>query len=308
MKVIFMGTPDFAVPTFEALVKEHEVLAVVTQPDKPKGRGNKMVFPIIKEKALEHGITVFQPAKVKAAEFVEILKSYSPDIMVVVAFGQLLSEEVLNIPKYGCINVHGSILPKYRGAAPIQWSIINGEKYGGVTTMYMSKGLDSGDIILTAEEKIKSDDTYGSLYDRLSHIGANLLIKTLELIENSEAQRIVQDDKDATLAPMIKPETEHIDWNNDSAAIINLIRGLNPQPVAYTIYNEEKFKIWFAEQAEGEYEGKVGEIVEVRKKDFIVKAAKGAVAVKEIQAQGGKRMPAEAYMRGHSIEKGLILK
>ncbi|MEA4972855.1 MAG: methionyl-tRNA formyltransferase [Candidatus Metalachnospira sp.] len=308
MKVIFMGTPDFAVPTFEALVKEHEVLAVVTQPDKPKGRGNKMVFPIIKEKALEHGITVYQPAKVKDAEFVEILKSYSPDIMVVVAFGQLLSEEVLNIPKCGCINVHGSVLPKYRGAAPIQWSIINGEKYGGVTTMYMSKGLDSGDIILTAEEKIKSDDTYGSLYDRLSYIGANLLIKTLELIENSEAPRIVQDDKEATLAPMIKPDTEHIDWNNDSASIINLIRGLNPQPVAYTIYNEEKFKIWFAEKAEGEYEGKVGEIVEVRKKDFIVKASKGAVAVKEIQAQGGKRMPAEAYMRGHSIEKGLILK
>lgn len=308
MKVIFMGTPDFAVPTFEALVKEHEVLAVVTQPDKPKGRGKKMVFPVIKEKALEQGITVYQPAKVRDSEFVEILKSYSPDIMVVVAFGQILSEEVLNIPKYGCINVHGSILPQYRGAAPIQWSIINGEEYGGVTTMYMSKGLDSGDIILTAEEKIKNDDTYGSLYDRLSYIGANLLIKTLELIENGEAPRIVQDDAEATLAPMIKPETEHINWNNNSTEIVNLIKGLNPQPVAYTIYNDEKFKIWFAEKADGEYEGEIGEIVEVRKKDFVVKAAKGAVAVKEIQAQGGKRMPADAYMRGHSIEKGLILK
>lgn len=308
MKVIFMGTPDFAVPTFEALVNKHEVMAVVTQPDKPKGRGNKMVFPIIKEKALEHGIPVYQPAKVRNTEFVEVLKSYAPDIIVVVAFGQILSEEVLNIPKYGCINVHGSILPKYRGAAPIQWSIINGDEYGGVTTMYMSKGLDSGDIILKAEEKIDITDTYGSLYDRLSHIGADLLIKTLELIESSEAPRIAQNGNEATLAPMINPEMEHIDWNNDSLSIVNLIKGLNPQPVAYTMYNSEKFKIWFAEKADGEYEGKVGEIVEVRKKDFIVKAAKGAVAVKEIQAQGGKRMPVEAYMRGHSIEKGLILK
>lgn len=308
MKIIFMGTPDFAVPTFEALVKEHEVLAVVTQPDKPKGRGKKMVFPIIKEKALEHDITVYQPVKVRDSEFVEILKSYSPDIMVVVAFGQILSEEVLNIPKYGCINVHGSILPKYRGAAPIQWSIINGEEYGGVTTMHMAKGLDSGDIILAAKEKINNDDTYGSLYERLSNIGADLLIKTLKLIENGDAPRTVQNDAETTLAPMIKPELEHIEWNNDSLAIVNLIKGLNPQPVAYTIYNDKKFKIWFAETAEGEYEGEVGEIVEVRKKDFIVKAAKGAVAVKEIQAQGGKRMPADAYMRGHSIERGLILK
>lgn len=308
MKVIFMGTPDFAVPTLEALVKEHEVLAVVTQPDKPKGRGKKMVYPVVKEKAIEHGIMVYQPDKVRNQDFVEILKSYSPDIMVVVAFGQILSEEVLNIPKFGCINVHGSILPKYRGAAPIQWSIINGEEYGGVTTMYMSKGLDSGDIILSAEERIKKEDTYGALYDRLSFIGADLLIKTLELIENGEAPRIVQNENEATLAPMIKPEMERIDWNNDSAKIVNLIKGLNPQPVAYTLYNGEKLKIWYAEKIDGEYKGENGEIVEVRKNDFIVKAASGAVAVKEIQAQGGKRMPSEAYMRGHEIEKGLILK
>lgn len=308
MKIIFMGTPDFATPTLEALVKNHEVMAVVTQPDKPKGRGKKLVFPIIKEKAIEHGITVYQPGKVREPEFVEILKSYSPDVIVVVAFGQILSEEVLNIPKYGCINVHGSILPKYRGAAPIQWSIINGEEYGGVTTMYMSKGLDSGDIILTAEEKIRDDDTYGSLYERLSYVGADLLIKTLELIERGEAPRICQNDEDATLAPMIKPEMEHIDWNNDSKDIVNLIKGLNPQPVAYTIYDNKKFKIWFAEALDSNYEGETGEIIEVRKKDFIVKAFKGAVAVKEIQAQGGKRMSAEAYMRGHAIEKGLILK
>lgn len=308
MKVIFMGTPDFAVPTLEALIKKHEVLAVVTQPDKPKGRGKKMVFPVIKEKALEHNITVYQPQKVKTPEFVEVLKAYQPDIMVVVAFGQILSEEILNIPKYGCINVHGSILPQYRGAAPIQWSIINGEEFGGVTTMYMAKGLDSGDMILKAKEKIKPDDTYGSLYDRLSVIGADLLIKTLDLIENGEVKRIPQNDDEATFAPMIKPELEHINWNGKNTDIVNLIKGLNPQPVAYTMLNDEKLKIWFAETIDGDYNGEPGTIVDVRKRDFVVMTAEGAVAVKEVQAQGGKRMSADAYMRGHAIEKGTILK
>ena len=308
MKVIFMGTPDFAVPTLEALIEKHEVLAVVTQPDKPKGRGKKMVFPVIKEKALEHNITVYQPQKVKTPEFVEILKEYQPDIMVVVAFGQILSEEILNIPKYGCINVHGSILPQYRGAAPIQWSIINGEEFGGVTTMYMAKGLDSGDMILKAKEKIKPDDTYGSLYDRLSVIGAELLIKTLDLIENGEVKRIPQNDDEATFAPMIKPELEHINWNGKNTDIVNLIKGLNPQPVAYTMLNDEKLKIWFAETIDGDYNGEPGTIVDVRKRDFVVMTAEGAVAVKEVQAQGGKKMSADAYMRGHAIEKGTILK
>lgn len=308
MKVIFMGTPDFAVPTLEALIEKHEVLAVVTQPDKPKGRGKKMVFPVIKEKALEHNITVYQPQKVKTPEFVEVLKEYQPDIMVVVAFGQILSEEILNIPKYGCINVHGSILPQYRGAAPIQWSIINGEEFGGVTTMYMAKGLDSGDMILKAKEKIKPDDTYGSLYDRLSVIGADLLIKTLDLIENGEVKRIPQNDDEATFAPMIKPELEHINWNGKNTDIVNLIKGLNPQPVAYTMLNDEKLKIWFAETIDGDYNGEPGTIVDVRKRDFVVMTAEGAVAVKEVQAQGGKKMSADAYMRGHAIEKGTILK
>lgn len=308
MRVIFMGTPDFAVPTLEALIEKHEVLAVVTQPDKPKGRGKKMVFPVVKEKALEHNITVYQPQKVKTPEFVEILKEYQPDIMVVVAFGQILSEEILNIPKYGCINVHGSILPQYRGAAPIQWSIINGEEFGGVTTMYMAKGLDSGDMILKAKEKIKPDDTYGSLYDRLSVIGADLLIKTLDLIENGEVKRIPQNDDEATFAPMIKPELEHINWNGKNTDIVNLIKGLNPQPVAYTMLNDEKLKIWFAETIDGDYNGEPGTIVDVRKRDFVVMTAEGAVAVKEVQAQGGKKMSADAYMRGHAIEKGTILK
>lgn len=308
MKIVFMGTPEFAVPTLEALIEKHDVAAVVTQPDKPKGRGKKMIFSAVKEKAVENNIKVYQPTKVRNGEFVEILKEYEPDVIVVVAFGQILSEDILNIPKYGCINVHGSILPKYRGAAPIQWSIINGEEFGGVTTMYMAKGLDSGDMILKAEEKIKDDDTYGTLYDRLSYIGADLLIKTLDLIERGEVVRVPQNDDDATLAPMITRDMEHIDWNNTSENVVNLIKGLNPQPVSYTMYNDEKLKIWFAEVEKTEYSGEIGEIVDVRKKDFVVKTKKGAVAVKEVQAQGGKKMTTDAYMRGHTIEKGIILK
>ncbi len=307
MNVVFMGTPEFAVPTLEALVKEHNVSAVVTQPDKPKGRGKKMMFSAVKEKALEYGLTVYQPEKVKDSDFVQVLKELAPDIMVVVAFGQILSEEILNIPKYGCINVHGSLLPEYRGAAPIQWSIIHGREYGGVTTMYMAKGLDSGDMILKAQEKIRDDDTYGSLYDRLSVIGADLLIKTLELIENGEAPRTPQNEAEATAAPMITREMERINWNDRADNIVNLIKGLNPQPVAHTLLKGEKLKIWFAEKEGNGYTGTPGEIVDVRKKDFVVMTADGAVAVKEVQAQGGKKMTTDAYMRGHAIDKGTIL-
>ena len=307
MNVVFMGTPEFAVPTLEALVKEHNVSAVVTQPDKPKGRGKKMMFSAVKKKALEYGLTVYQPEKVKDSDFVQVLKELAPDIMVVVAFGQILSEEILNIPKYGCINVHGSLLPEYRGAAPIQWSIIHGREYGGVTTMYMAKGLDSGDMILKAQEKIRDDDTYGSLYDRLSVIGADLLIKTLELIESGEAPRTPQNEAEATAAPMITREMERINWNDRADNIVNLIKGLNPQPVAHTLLKGEKLKIWFAEKEGKGYTGTPGEIVDVRKKDFVVMTADGAVAVKEVQAQGGKKMTTDAYMRGHAIDKGTIL-
>ena len=307
MNVVFMGTPEFAVPTLEALVKEHNVSAVVTQPDKPKGRGKKMMFSAVKKKALEYGLTVYQPEKVKDSDFVQVLKELAPDIMVVVAFGQILSEEILNIPKYGCINVHGSLLPEYRGAAPIQWSIIHGREYGGVTTMYMAKGLDSGDMILKAQEKIRDDDTYGSLYDRLSVIGADLLIKTLELIESGEAPRTPQNEAEATAAPMITREMERINWNDRADNIVNLIKGLNPQPVAHTLLKGEKLKIWFAEKEGNRYTGTPGEIVDVRKKDFVVMTADGAVAVKEVQAQGGKKMTTDAYMRGHAIDKGTIL-
>ena len=308
MKVVFMGTPDFAVPSLEMLIEKHEVVAVVTQPDKPKGRGKKMVYPIIKEKALEHNITVLQPNKVREEEFLEVLKGFNADIIVVVAYGQILPESILNMPKYGCINVHGSLLPKYRGAAPIQWSVINGEKKTGVTTMYMAKGLDSGDMLLKGEMDILEDDTFGSLHDRMSLVGAKVLEETLEKIQSGSVERIEQNHNEATYAPMIEKETGHINWEKGSDEIINLIKGMDPQPGAFCIYKDEVLKVWKAVKAEDKYESaKIGEIVDINKKGFIVKTNDGALLITEIQAKGGKRMTTDAYMRGHEIEKGLVL-
>lgn len=309
MKVIFMGTPDFAVPCLDMLVKEgHEVCLVVTQPDKPKGRGKKMLFPPVKEKAIEYGIEVFQPIKVKEEEAVEKLRSYNADIIVVVAFGQILPESILNMPKYGCVNVHGSLLPKYRGAAPIQWSVINGDTKTGVTTMYMEKGLDTGDMLLKAEFDITSEDTYGTVHDKMCVIGADVLKETLVKIENGTIVREKQDDALSNYAPMISKETGHIDWNKTSFEIINLIRGLDPVPAAWTVYNGEVLKIWKAVEIECDNtNAKCGEIADITKKGFVVKTGDGFVLITEIQARGGKRMATDAYMRGHAVEKGIVL-
>lgn len=309
MKIIFMGTPDFAVPCLDMLVKEgHEVCLVVTQPDKPKGRGKKMLFPPVKEKAIEYGIEVFQPVKVKEEEAVEKLRSYNADIIVVVAFGQILPESILNMPKYGCINVHGSLLPKYRGAAPIQWSVINGDTKTGVTTMYMEKGLDTGDMLLKAEFDITSEDTYGTVHDKMCVMGADVLKETLVKIENGTIVREKQDDALSNYAPMISKETGHIDWNKTSFEIINLIRGLDPVPAAWTVYNDEVLKIWKAVKFECDNStAKCGEITDITKKGFVVKTGDGFVLVTEIQARGGKRMATDAYMRGHAVEKGIVL-
>lgn len=309
MKIIFMGTPDFAVPCLDMLVKEgHEVCLVVTQPDKPKGRGKKMLFPPVKEKAIEYGIEVFQPVKVKEEEAVEKLRSYNADIIVVVAFGQILPESILNMPKYGCINVHGSLLPKYRGAAPIQWAVINGDTKTGVTTMYMEKGLDTGDMLLKAEFDITSEDTYGTVHDKMCVMGADVLKETLVKIENGTIVREKQDDALSNYAPMISKETGHIDWNKTSFEIINLIRGLDPVPAAWTVYNDEVLKIWKAVKFECDNStAKCGEIADITKKGFVVKTGDGFVLVTEIQARGGKRMATDAYMRGHAVEKGIVL-
>ena len=267
MRVIFMGTPNFAVPSLEALLQHHEVVLVVTQPDKPKGRGKKIAFSPIKECALQHNIPVLQPAKVREPEFVERLWEYQPDLIAVTAFGQILTEDILSIPKYGCINVHGSLLPKYRGAAPMQWAIIDGETVTGITTMYMAKGLDSGDMLLKEEVEITPEDTFATVHDKMAVVGANLLVETLQKLENGTLQREEQNHDAATYAPMLTKETGHIDWSKTAKEIINLIRGLNPAPAAYVIYENEVLKIFKAEQTDIITESqKCGEIVAVVKK------------------------------------------
>ena len=308
MRVIFMGSPDFAVPSLEALLTKHEVVLVVTQPDKPKGRGKKMVPTPVKACALEHGIPVLQPEKVKEPKFVEQLRSYEPDLIAVTAFGQILSEPILEMPKYGCINVHGSLLPKYRGAAPMQWSIIDGEKVTGITTMYMAKGLDSGDMLLKAEVEITDEDTFATIHDKMAVTGANLLLDTLDQLEAGTLERIPQDHDAATYAPMITKETGHIDWSKNRQDIINLIRGLNPVPAAYTIYEEEVLKIFGAVISDVQADDAAnGEIVAVVKKGFVVKCGDGCLLITEVQARGGKRMMTDAYLRGHAMKEGILL-
>ena len=307
MNIVFMGTPDFAVESLKELIKNHNVLAVISQPDKPKGRGKKLVNTPIKQFALDKGIEkIYQPEKIKDEEIIKQLESLNADLFVVVAYGQILSEEVLSIPKYGCINVHGSLLPKYRGAAPIQWSIINGEEKTGVTIMYMEKGLDSGDMILKEEVVIDKKETYKTLHDKMSIVGARALIKAIELIETGKVDAKKQDHSQATYAPMITKEMGHINWDNTSKDIINLIRGINPMPMAYTIYKDEIFKVSEAEEVLG-YDGKIGEIVSIEKEGFVVKTKDTSVIIKEMQAKGGKRMKTSDYLRGHSIEKNIIL-
>ena len=308
MRVVFMGTPEFAVASLEAVLSRHEVVLVVTQPDKPKGRGQQMAISPVKEVALKNDIAVMQPVKVREAKIIEEIAGYQPDIIVVVAFGQILPKALLEIPPLGCINVHGSLLPKYRGAAPIQWAVINGDAKTGITTMYMAEGLDSGDMIQKAEVDISVEDTYGSLYDKMKLAGANLLLETLEAIANNTAMREEQNHEDATFAPMITKETGHIDWNWPCEKIIHLIRGLDPAPNAYTVFDGMVLKIWKAEAVfEASYSGSFGEIVAHTKRGFLVKVQDCCLLVTEVQAKGGKRMTADAYLRGHQMPVGTIL-
>ncbi len=309
MKVAFFGTPDFAVRSLELLIENHEVCVVVTQPDKPKGRGKKMIFSPVKEKALENNIDVLQPVNAKSHEFIDEIKKYDADIFVVAAYGQILTEDLLFAPKYGSINVHASLLPKYRGAGPIQWSIIDGCEKTGISIMQMSKGLDSGDVISQREVEIEKQDTYGSLSEKLAKTGAELLIDTMKTIENGTAVRTKQHEPSSTYAPMISKETGHIDWKKTSNEIDQIIRGLSPQPGAYTYYNEEILKVWKVEILDKIYENNsFGEIVELNKKGFVVKTGDSSVLISVLQAKGGKLMNTDAYMRGHIIEKGIILK
>ncbi|MCT4594902.1 MAG: methionyl-tRNA formyltransferase [Anaeromicrobium sp.] len=307
MRIIFMGTPDFAVPSLDVVGKEHELLAVVTQPDRPKGRGKKLASPPVKERALEYGAQVYQPERVRNEEFINIIKEYNPDCIVVVAFGQILPKELLDIPKFGCINVHASLLPKYRGAAPINWAIINGEKTTGVTTMYMDVGLDTGDMILKSEVEI-GNMTAGQLHDVLMVKGATLLRSTLKEISEKKAPREKQRDEESSYAPIMDKKLGEIDWNKTNEHIRNLIRGVNPWPSAYSTYDGIKFKIWNGELQDLDNEkGKNGEILNVSEEGILVKTAKGALLVNEIQFPNSKRMRVDAYLRGNDLKQGIIL-
>ena len=310
MKIVFMGTPDFAEKSLEAVYNAgHEILAVVTNPDRPKGRGMKMVASPAKEFAISKELKIYQPEKVrKNIDFIEEIKALEPDVICVVAYGKILPKEILEIPKFGCINVHGSLLPKYRGAAPIQWAVINGEKVTGVTTMYMDVGMDTGDMILKEETEIAPDETTGELWDRLAKIGAELLVKTLEQIENKTAPRIPQGE-DFTMAPMLDKEMSKIDWENKTAQEIkNLVRGLNPIMGTYSYLNRKKIKIWKVDVVEADNENvKNGTVLKSDSKDGLyIKAKDGVIKVLEIQGENAKRMNIQDFLRGNQIEVGSI--
>lgn len=307
MNVVFMGTPEFAVPTLEKLIENHHVMAVVTQPDKQKGRGKKVSFPPVKESAMKHGISVLQPVKARDEEFIEHLEELNPDVIVVVAYGQILPERILKIPEYGCINVHGSLLPKYRGAGPIQWAVLNGEKETGITTMYMEKGLDTGDMIDKAVISLDEKETSGTLHDKLMVLGADLLIETLSKLEDGTAVRTKQIDEDSTYAPMLSKEMGRIDFTKSAAQIEQWVRGLNPWPSAYTELEGKTMKIWDADAVDYDGDGRPGTVVEVTKKQIVVACGENALALNEIQLSGKKRMAVQAFLAGSKVETGTVL-
>ncbi len=308
MRILFMGTPDFAVPCLEAMVNHgYEVVSVITQPDRPKGRGKKVLPSPVKAKAMEFGIDVLQPKKIKEKEFIQAIKSIEIDCIVVVAYGQILPKGILQLPEKGCINVHASLLPKFRGAAPIHWSIINGEEKTGITTMYMDEGLDTGDMILKEEVSIGKEMTTGELHDILSNLGAKVLIETLKLIESSKAPRMSQDDSKSSYAPMLDRELGLVDWQNNSQDIYNLVRGLNPWPVAYTMYKGTKMKIWKCTITHEDTNGEPGQITKVNKEGIHVITGKGSIVIEEIQFPNSRKMRVDEYIRGNTIEDSILL-
>lgn len=308
MKIVFMGTPEFAVPSLINLIEEFDVKAVLTQPDKPKGRGKKLAMSEVKEAALKYSIPVFQPVKLKNdIEVINILKEIAPDFIIVVAYGQILTKEILDIPKFGCINLHASLLPEYRGAAPINWAIIKGEKHSGNTTMFMDTGLDTGDMLLKSEVQITDNMTAGELHDLLKEDGAELLIKTLNGILAGNIQRIKQSDRESFYASMLNKEMAEIKWNKSNKEIHNLIRGLNPWPVAYTHYNGETMKIYSSKTINSEAKAAPGTITKVSKDGMEVACGEGLILLSSIQFPGGKPLQVAEYIKGHSIATGIAL-
>lgn len=307
MRIVFMGTPEFAVPSLDILVKNGmDVVMVVTQPDKPKGRGYKVSYPPVKEYALKNNIPVMQPEKIGSSESVEQLKKLNPDLFVTCAFGQFLTQEVLDIPRYGTINVHGSLLPKYRGAAPIQWAIINGEEKTGVTTMLTALKLDAGDILMSREIPVDDDMTAGQLHDKMSVLGAKLLLETIHGLEQGTITPVPQNEAEATYAPRIVRETGKINWEASAVSVHNLVRGTDPWPGAYSYLGGRRIRIWKTKIRDKELISgkKPGTIIDVKRNFISVQTGKGVVDVFEIQYDGGKRMTVEQYLCGHEIKPG----
>lgn len=305
MRIVFMGTPDFAVPSLQALIDAgHDVCAVYTQPDKPQGRKQILTAPPVKTLALEHDIPVFQPNTLKNEDEQARLRELAPEVIIVVAYGKLLPKAVLDIPPHGCINVHGSLLPRWRGAAPIQWAVIAGDEMAGVTTMQMAEGLDTGDMLLTYETKVGEKETAGELFDRLAQSGAELLTQTL--VKLDEITPRPQDDAQSCYAHMLDKQMAVIDWSKSAHEIDCLIRGLNPWPIALTTLSGERLKVFAAEKAAGN--GEPGTVLEADpKKGLTVACGEGALKLIEIQLVGGKRMKATDFLRGHIIEVGTKL-
>lgn len=307
MKIVFMGTPDFAVPSLEELIKKYDVVSVFTQPDKPKGRGKKIAFSEVKEVALKYDIPVYQPTKLKDdRQMIDYLKDIKPDFIIVVAYGQILTKEILDIPKFGCINLHGSLLPKYRGAAPINWAIVNGEKTSGNTTMLMDVGLDTGDMLLKQEVEITEQMTAGELYDILKFSGSKLLVDTIEGLVNNTI--IPEKQPEETFyAKMLDKDLAKINWQDTAVNIHNLIRGLNPWPIAHTTYKGQKMKVYESLVLDNEKSEEPGQIKQVSKSGIEVGCSFGTLLIKKIQFPNGKPLTVEQYLNGNSIEAGQIL-
>ena len=308
MKILFMGTPDIAKGCLEKLINENKnVIGVVTQADKPIGRGKKMGMPPVKELALEHNIPVYQPIKARDEEFINTLKEINPDVIVVVAYGQILPKALLDIPKFGCINVHVSLLPKYRGAAPINWVIINGEEKTGVTTMYMDEGLDTGDIILQREFALSNEITAGELHDTMMVEGSELLIETLDLIEKGTAPRIPQNDEESSYAPIMNKSLGKIDFTKSAKEIHDLVRGVNPWPSAYTTYDSKTMKVWKTKVLDESSNKECGTILKVDKEGIRVATKDKVLLIEDIQMPNKKRVAVCEYIKGNKIEENTIL-
>ena len=308
MRIVFMGTPEFAVPSLEALLlSDDQVVGVISQPDRPKGRGQQLVPPPVKLVAERAGIPILQPLKIRTAEFLQALSTWQPDLIAVAAYGRILHTPILRLPPMGCVNVHGSLLPKYRGAAPVQWAVINGETETGITTMFMDEGMDTGPMLLQERLDISPDDTAGTLAPRLAELGGRLLVDTIAQLKAGTLMPKKQDDEPATLAPLLKKEDGLIDWTMNATSLANRVRGLSPWPGAYTFFGEERWNIWKAVSNEGVTTDTPGTIVATNKQAIVVATGNGFLDIREIQTANSKRMSVVQFLAGHRVMAGVQL-